>query len=133
MSLTSTLTLDGTTGTEASFVLQTTDSTGARRINSATTLAAPESLIIKHSKSGSGANAVDRHLVQFSRTELDSAGVPRTAIVNFTMAVPQSSVFTTSEITDLASYLVDLITDGGFSGTGMVGTTNITALLRGES
>lgn len=133
MALTSTLTLDGSTGTEASFVLQGTDANGSRRINSATTLAAPELCTIKHSKTGSGVNAIDRHLVQFSRTEADAAGVPRTATVNFTIAVPQSSVFSTTEVIDLVAYLVDLISDGGFSGSGFAGTTALNQILRNES
>jgi len=133
MSLSDTLTLDNATGTEATFALQGRDASGARRIDTASTLSQPQNLVIKHSKSGQGLNAIDRHLVQFSRTELDSNGVPRTAIVNFTMAVPQSTVFSSAEILDLAGYLVDLITDGGWTSSGFAGTTALTQLLRNES
>jgi len=133
MSLSDTLTLDNATGTEATFALQGRDTSGARRIDTASSLATPQTLVIKHSKSGVGQNAVDRHLVQLSRTELDSNGIARTAIVNFTMAVPQSTVFSSTEILDLCGYLVDLITDGGWTASGFAGTTALTQLLRNES
>jgi hypothetical protein len=133
MSLTDTLTLDNSSGTEATFSLQGRDNQGSRRIDTASTLTEPRSLIIKHSKTGNGVNAIDRHLIQFSRTELDSATVPRTAIVNLTMAVPQSAVFSSSEIKDMVAYLVDLVSDGGFSGSGFAGTTALDQLLRSES
>jgi hypothetical protein len=133
MSLSDTLTLDNATGTESTFALQGRDSSGARRIDTASTLSEPQSLVIKHSRSGQGLNAVDRHLVQVAKTELDSNGIARTAIVNFTMAVPQSTVFTSTEILNMAGFLVDLITDGGWSGAGFAGTTALTQLLRNES
>jgi len=133
MALTDTLTLDGATGTEATFALQGRDNSGSRRIDSASTLTEPRLLTIKHSKTGNGVNAIDRHLVQLSRTELDSATVPRTAIVNLTITVPQSAVFTNAEIYDMVAYLVDLISDGGFTGSGFTGTTALAQLLRSES
>jgi hypothetical protein len=133
MSLTDTLTLDGASGVEASFVLQGRDNQGSRRIDSASTLTEPRLLTVKHSKTGTGANAIDRHLIQFTRTELDAATIPRTATVNLTIAVPQSSVFSAAEIQDMVAYLVDLISDGGFTGSGFAGVTNLGAILRSES
>jgi len=131
--LTSTLTLDDASGDEVTYALISQDATGSVRRDTATTNAEPGSLTIRHSRAGKGPNVIDRHLVQFARTEIDSNGVPRTAIVNFTMAVPQSTVFTNAEIIDLVSNLIDLIADGGFTSSGIAGTTALTQLLRGES
>jgi hypothetical protein len=49
------------------------------------------------------------------------------------MAVPQSAVFTSSEIMDMVAYLVDLVSDGGFTGSGFTGTVALAQLLRSES
>jgi len=115
------------------YALQGRDLNGSNRINTATTLSEPTSLVIKHSKSGNGPNTVDRHLVQFSVTQIDDEGVPRTAIVNFTMAIPRSEALTFANVTDIVSNLIDFISDGSFSGSGIGGTVALTALVRGES
>lgn len=130
--LTNNLTLDGATGTEVTYNLISQDSTGTRRVDTASTLAEPSVLQIKHSVQGSGADAVDRHLISLSANKL-SSGKPRAAVINFTAAVPRDSVITSAIVLDLIAQLVDLITDGGFSGSGFAGTTNLTAFLRGES
>jgi hypothetical protein len=131
--LTANLALDGSTGVEATFNLQTYLPDGARRIDAASTLVEPKTLVIKHSSSGKGAGIVDRHLISAVSAQSDDAGVPYNATVNLTMAVPRNSVFSTADILDLVSYVVDFITDGGFTGSGMAGTTNASAILRGES
>jgi len=133
MSFTDTLTLDDATGDDTVYVKQTSDTTGTRRFNTATTNAEPGSLVIKHTSSGAGVNAVDRHLVQFSLTKLDANDIPRNAIVNFTMAVPRATAITSAEVIDLVSNLIDLISDGSFSAAGIGGTVALTQLLRGES
>lgn len=131
--LTSTLLLDDASGDEITYVLISQDATGTVRLNSASTNAEPQALSVKHSKSGSGINTVDRHLIQLSKTVLDANSVARTAIVNFTMAVPQATVITNAMVIDLVANLIDLISDGGFSAAGMAGTVALTQLLRGES
>lgn len=133
MALTDTLTLDDATGDETSFVLLYRDQNGTKRVDSASTLSEPRTCVIKHSSSGTGTNIVDRHLVQFTQLEQDAAGVDRTAIVNLTLAVPRSSVITNAIVIDLVSNLIDLIADGSFSSAGIGGTTNLTALLLGQS
>lgn len=133
MAFTDTLTLDDTDGTDTVYALQGRDLSGSSRINVATTASEPSLLVIKHSKSGANANIVDRHLVQFSTTDNDSDGIPRTAIVNLTLAVPRSQNITTTMITDLVSNLIDFVADGGFTSSGIAGTTALQALLRGES
>jgi hypothetical protein len=133
MALTDTLTLDDATGDETAFVLLFKDQNQTKRIDSAGTLAAPRTCVVKHSSSGKGTNIIDRHLIQFTELVQDAAGVDRTAVVNLTMAVPRSSVITNAKVIDLVSFLVDLICDGSFSSSGIGGTVNITALLQGQS
>jgi len=133
MSFTDTLTLDNASGTEATFALIARDSTGTVRRNTATTNAEPELLSVRHSVSGKGADAVDRHLFQVVRTELDAGGKARQATVNLTISHPRATVITDAEVFNMVAYIVDHLTDGGFSGSGMAGTTALTQLLRGES
>jgi hypothetical protein len=49
------------------------------------------------------------------------------------MAVPQSASITNTKVIDLVANLIDLISDGGFTDSGMAGNVAITQLLRGES
>lgn len=130
--LSATLALDDASGDEVSYVSIVGAPGESRRIDAASTLTEPKLLVIKHTTSGKGADVVDRHLVQFSQTEEGAGGTPRTAVVNFTMAVPRDSAITSAMIYDLASNLIDLIADGSFSSSGIGGTTNLAALLRGE-
>lgn len=131
--LTSNLALDDATGDEVTFNLQSYLPDGARRIDIGSTPTEPRVLEIKHSQSGTGANVVDRHLISASSTKIDGAGAPRKAIVNLTLTLPRASVLSAADINDLTSVIVDLICDGGFGSSGMTGTTNAAAILRGES
>jgi len=134
LALTDTLTLKSSAGASHTFNLLYKDINGTKRIDVAGTLTEPGPNVIKHTTSGQGVNIVDRHLIQFSKTLLDALGVPRTATVNMTIALPRSVVLTNTVVADLISYLVSLITDGSFSATtGMAGTTNLASLLRNES
>jgi len=130
--LAQTLTLDDASGDETSYILVSQDSNGTRRIHDIDSLAEPGTLVIKHSVNGSGMDAVDRHLVQFTRTLL-STGKPRTAVVNLTLSVPRDTVITSGIVIDMVANLVDLIADGGFTTAGFAAITTLTALLRGES
>jgi hypothetical protein len=132
MSFTTTLTLDDASGDAVAYTTVSNGVDGVKRLDVASTLAAPGIMQIKHSVNGSGANAIDRHLVQFSRTA-DSSGVPRTAVVNLTLAIPRDAVITNGMVADLVSNLIDFIADGTFGDSGIGGVTNLTALLRGES
>lgn len=129
---TETLTLDDASGDDVVYALILNGANdGSKRIDTASTLSEPGVLQIKHSVSGSGPNAIDRHLVQLSRTKI-SAGVPRTLTVNFTVAVPRDVAITNQLVFDAVSNLVDFISDGSFSSSGIGGTTNLVSLLRGE-
>jgi len=131
--LTANLTLDDASGDAVAYNLQAYLPDGARRIDTASTPSEPRVLEIKHTTSGTGANTVDRHLVSVSSTKLDSAGIPRKGIVNLTFTQPRSTTISNADIFDLFAAIVDLCADGGFSDSGFTGTTNATAILRGES
>lgn len=132
MAFSSSILLDDASGDEVTYKLIKTDGTGTDRIDPATSLTEPGKMSIRHSVSGAGADAVDRHLVQFTRTVL-STGKPRTLTVNLTIACPRDSVITSTMIYDSVANLVDFIADGGFTGSGLAGTTNLASLLLGES
>lgn len=131
MAFTSDLVLDDVSGDDVTYRLTSTDAGGSKRIDIATTLQEPAFLSIRHSLTGKGADAVDRHLVQFTRTKTDANGIPRTLTVNFTMAVPRSSVITAALVADQVQNLLDLLSSGAL--TTLASTANIDSLLRGES
>lgn len=133
MSLTIT-TLDARDGSDQTYALLGEDQTGSKRLDTASTLTEPRSLVIKHSVQGSGANAIDRHLVQASYTKVNSSGVPRTGTVNLTIAMPRDTVITSAIIEDLLANIVSLVCNHAFSATtGFTNDTVILQLLRGES
>lgn len=107
--LTQNLALDSSTGTEATFNLQSYATDGAVRIDVASDNSRSQFLEVRHTASGKGVAAIDRHLISAYAVELDGAGVPYKATVNLTIAKPRNAVFSTVEIADLVSYIVDLI------------------------
>lgn len=124
--------LDGATGTESTYKLISQSNGESQRIDSSTTLAEPCFMNVKHTVTGKGAAAVDRHLVQFTLTKNDASGLPKTAVVNLTIAVPRTTI-TSADVKKITAHAVDFISDGGFSGSGFVGTTVLDALLIGEN
>lgn len=127
---TATQTLDDASGDDIVYALVNQDGTGTRRLDTASNLAYPGLLAIKHSVNGSGAGAVDRHLVQVSRT-VDATSGPKTAVVNFTISAPRDTAITNQLVYDAVANLIDFLVDGGLATP--MGTTNLAALLRGES
>lgn len=133
MSLTIT-TLDGRAGADQTFTYLGGDATSSKRMDTASTLTEPRLLVIRHSVSGSGAAAVDRHLIQCSVTKLNTSDVPRTGTVNMTIAMPRDTIITKEEIEDCIANIVSLVCNHAFSATtGFTDDTVITQLLRGES
>jgi len=130
MAFSSTITLDDATGDDIDYVLVKTNGDGTTRIDDATTLALPGFLNIKHSATGNNGSAVDRHLVQIIRS-VDATPLPVQVVVNCTIAVPRNTAVTANHVIDAVSNLCDFLTSGGF--TTMAATTNLDALLRGES
>jgi len=124
------LTLKDADGTDSVFRLVSQDTTGTRRLDIASTLALPSVLQIKHSTSGKGAALVDRHLIQLNKTLAATLGsVALNA--NLTLAVPRDVAVTPEAIHDIISNILDLLTDGTYTGTST--TTTLDAILRGES
>lgn len=131
MALANDLTLDDVSGDDVVYRLQSQDKDGSRRIDVATTLQAPGVLSIKHSLTGKGSQAIDRHLVQISRTVMTALGVPASVVVNFTLAVPRTVEVTPTMAKDAVANLIDFIADGQI--TSLATTANLDALMRGES
>lgn len=134
--LTSNLALDGRDGTELTFnaVADKVDGGILRRAAGATFDARNE-LEISHRRTGSKQqnNQVFRHLIKRYVSAFDGAGVKQEATVNVTINVPETSAITTNQIKDMIAQIIDLLADGGFSGSGFAGTTNLDAILAGES
>jgi hypothetical protein len=126
------LVLDDADGTDVTYRLRSTTADGSQRIDIATDLRNPALLVIKHTTSGKGIDAVDRHLVQFSRTLTDTNGKPATLTINTTLNVPRNSVITNQIVYDQVANLLDFLSDGALS-SGLTDTDAVTALLRGES
>jgi len=129
--LTNDLVLDRADGTDVTYRLTTPgDPNGSRRIDISTTAQAPNVLNIKHSATGRGASAVDRHLIQFQRTVQTPTG-PVQLTTNVTVAVPRVSEVTTQMVKDQITNMIDLLTDGSIAN--LATSANLEAILRNES
>jgi len=131
MSFSSDLVLDDADGTDITFRLIGTEANGSKRINVATDLRSPYLLRIAHSVSGKGAQAIDRHLVQFSNTQMSANGNPVVLTTNFTLAVPRDAAITNQMVYDQVANLLDLLSDGALT-TALSDTDAVASLLRGE-
>lgn len=128
--LASDLTLKTAAGADLTYRLISQDQTGSRRIDIASSLALPGVLSIKHSVSGKSPSIVDRHLIQLNRTVAAALGSV-VVNVNFTLTVPRDVAVTPTIIRDVVSNMLDLLTDGTYTGTAT--TPTLDAILRGES
>lgn len=124
------LTLDDASGDDVVYALISQDGTGTRRVDVASTSQEPAFMEIRHETTGARGNQIDRHLVKFTRTELDSNLAPVTVTANFTLAVPRSAAITNQICYDLVSNMLDFLASGALTS---VTTTNLEALIRGES
>lgn len=132
MSFADELVLDDADGTDVTYRLRSRDLNGSQRIDVATNAQNPGLLSIRHSSTGKGLEAVDRHLVSLTRTLTDTVGKQVTLTVNFTLAVPRNSVITNQIVYDAVGNILDLLTDGALT-AGLSDTDAISSLLRGES
>lgn len=121
--LSSNLSLNNAAAASKTFVLISQDGTGTVRVDNSTTASQPRKLTIRHTASGKGASAVDRHLLQFSTEKLDAAGNTHVATVNLTMAIPRASAITQTDIDDLVAFVKNFLAVGA----------NVTSLQLGES
>lgn len=123
------LVLDDASGDDVTYNLTSTGVQGTTRLDAATTLAAPGMIKISHTTTGKGKAAIDRHLVQCSRTLVDSTS-EATLVVNFTIAMPRNTLITEQIVYDQVANLIDFLMSGGLS---TLTTTNVQKLIRGES
>lgn len=126
MSLSADLVLKNEAAASRTFTTVSVNGSKVDRIDSATTIQQPTKMVINHTTSGSGDSLTDRHLVQFSRTELDANGLPFTTIVNLTIAVPRRSTSTTTA-NDLVSFIKDLVDTAGAA------SADLGKILQGQS
>lgn len=132
MNFTADIVLDDADGTDVTFKRVGSLQNGSRWIDAATTLTAPAFMEILHNSTGKGSDIIDRHLVRFTRTLADAAGVPRTLTGNYTLAVPRSAIITTQVVIDLVANQLDFLTDQALT-AGLADSDCILSLLRGES
>jgi len=123
MSFASSLTLADATPTNHVFSTVRVTPDGIDRLDAASTLANPTILAIKHSVTGKGPTAVDRHLVSFAKTETDGNGLQTTAVMNLTVQLPRSGASDGTDVSHLWAMLNAFVAGSG----------NLAALLRGES
>lgn len=91
----------------------------------------PRKHLISHTVEGKGATARNAHLVSLTKTKIDSNGVAQLLSVAFTLKKPKSSVFSSTDVADLVSMLLDELSTGTaptVDTSGFLGQ-----LLRGES
>jgi hypothetical protein len=129
--LTSTIVLDDSAGNDVTFVLVSQDANGTRRLDQASNLAAPHTMVVRHTVQGAGAAATDRHLVQFEKVIVPSGQSPVKLTVNFTVAVPRNSAVTSQHVVDEIFHLMDFLSSGAL--TTLASTANIDSIIRGES
>lgn len=129
MSFPSTITVDDASGDDVSYVLISPDASGSRRVDTASTPAAPATMLIRHNVSGKGSDAVDRHNVTFNRV-ITATPEPVTLVCSFTVAVPRNSAVTSTIVIDQIANLIDFLLAGGLAT--IADTANLVALLRGE-
>jgi len=130
MAFSANLTLDDASGDDVVYSLIKTNGDGTTRIDTASTLALPGQMSIKHSVTGKGPSAVDRHLVQFSRT-VSASPADVQVVANFTLAVPRNVAVTQEILFDMLYNMYDFLLDG--SAPAQTSGANVIALLRGES
>jgi hypothetical protein len=130
MALSSTITLDDASGDDVVFVLTKTNGDGTTRIDQTATLSLPHLLNVKHSTTGKGVDAVDRHLIQIVKS-VSATPADVQVVANFTLAVPRNVAVTSAIIYDVIANICDFLMSGGL--TTLASTTNIDAVLRGES
>lgn len=129
-----TLTLKNLAGADRTFKLIKQDGTGTTRFDTASTQSEPILLVIKHSVQGSGPAAIDRHLIQVSRTKLNSTtGKSVPAIVNVTLAIPRDVTITAASVQDDLISIIRFLSGTAFDPTADYASTTYDGIVIGES
>lgn len=87
-----------------------------KRLNAATSIQdSPEYLVMNHFTQGSEKDGTlaDRHLLQLSRVERDTAGKPFTSVLNVTLLIPRNALFSTADITRQFNLAANFLADTG--------------------
>lgn len=125
----------------AEFVLTGTSTAELKRSLRGSTLGLPRYMVIKHQTAGTKDQPIDRHLVSFVHTLLDSAQKPHAYTVNLTVSVPRV-VADPSVVQELLNFVVGFLRSDpdGFgdpvSAIGAFGAVNpdiVAAVMLGES
>lgn len=106
-----TIALANASAVDKNFTQIRLEDSGSVRIDESTNTLTPRKMAIRHSVSGKPDEYVDRALVQFSTVAIDSNGVPRTLVMNFTLAVPRNAAITRTHINDSIAFLRDFLGD----------------------
>lgn len=109
MALSETLVIADEANVAKNFVQIERSGTLVRRIDDASNLSLPVTCVISHNTSGKGDSIVDRHLVQFAKTELDTNGAPVTSVVNMTIAAPRALTSSLATSQELVGYAVNFL------------------------
>jgi hypothetical protein len=125
MALSSTITINDSAAASKSFVATSVFGSETIRMDSSTTNLAPRRMTIRHAQGTDKVTKaiVDRRLLSFQHTVLDSAGLPYTQTGNFTLWCPRSSVIVRADTDHLIAFVRNFL--------GVTG--NVDSFLRGES
>lgn len=106
---------------EKTFTLSSWNASGSVRIETGSSLAEPDLLLISHETSRATASklARDAHLVKNQLTIIDSADVPQTANVYVRLDVPRSAAFGNAEIRKMLAAVFGVFLGDDFAMTGI--------------
>jgi hypothetical protein len=125
MAFTSNISLNDSAAASKTFVAISVSGTETIRMDSSTSNLAPRRMIIRHAQSVDKVSRaiVDRHLLSFTNTVLDSEGVPYPQTGNFTLWVPRSPVVVRADTDHLIAFARNFLAVTG----------NVDSFLRNES
>lgn len=124
------LVLDAVDGTDVTYRLIKNAPEGTIRVDLTSSPADTTNFQIRHSVSGKGSAAVDRHTVTIARN-YDTGTAIANKFVSFTLGGNRNTALTNADLYDLACNLIDFIASGAI--TTLASTANLEALVRGES
>lgn len=110
MALTSSLVLQNVAAANHTFDLVKQNGSETTRLDVATTLAQPVTMLVRHSTIKKGSVTVDRHVVSFRMTKVDAtSGLTTDAIVSTSFEVPRTGGISVADVQDLWAYVRNLL------------------------
>lgn len=105
MSLTASIVLADVAAVNHTFDLTKQLGTESTRIDLVTTLAAPTTMLIRHSTTKKGLIVIDRHVVSFRKTTIDGTSLLSSdGLVSVSFEVPRSGATTVAHVQDLWAF-----------------------------